>query len=77
LELQYQLHNDMGIFSRDYMKRPPNDGDERPATADGKLESFLSDFLQRHPRFFIYLGVVLAVLIIAGLLVAKFGGKAP
>jgi hypothetical protein len=67
----------MGIRSRDYMKRPSDDDGERPSTPEGKLEDFLSGFLQRHPRFFVYLGIALVVLIIVGLLLAKFSGKAP
>jgi len=65
----------MGIQSRDYMKRRPDDDDGgRSSTPDGKLEDFLSGFLRRHPRFFLYVGIALAGLIVAGLLVAKFSG---
>ena len=67
----------MGIRSRDYMKRPSDGDGEPPSTPDSKLEAFLSGFLQRHPRFFIYLGIALAVLIIVGLVIAKFSDKAP
>jgi hypothetical protein len=62
----------MGIKSRDYMKRPSDDDGEGPSTPDNKLEAFLSGFLQRHPRFFVYLGSALVALIIIALLVAKF-----
>jgi hypothetical protein len=54
------------------MKRPSDDDGERPSTPDGKLEAFLSSFLQRHPRFFVYLAIALVALIIIALLVAKF-----
>ena len=64
--------SDMGIQSRDYMKRPSDDDGERSSTPDGKVEALLSGFLQRHPRFFIYLGIALVALIIITLLVAKF-----
>jgi hypothetical protein len=37
----------------------------------------LTSVLARHPRFFVYLGIALVVLIIVGLLLAKFSGKAP
>jgi hypothetical protein len=56
------------------MKRPSDGGGERPATPDGKVEDFLSGFLQKHPRFFIYLIIAIALLVIIGLVVAKFAG---
>jgi len=62
----------MGIQSRDYMKRPSGDYGERPTTPDAKLEAFLSGFFQKHPRFLLYLGIGLALLILIGLLLAKF-----
>jgi len=65
----------MGIQSRDYMKRPSGDYDERPSTPEGKIEAFLSGFLQKHPRFFLYLGIGLALLILIGLLLAKFSAQ--
>jgi hypothetical protein len=65
----------MGIRSRDYMKRPSDDGgSERPSSTDSKLEAFLSGFLQRNPRFFIYLTIAIIVLIVIGLVAAKFLG---
>ena len=67
----------MGIGSRDYMKRPSGDDGHQPSTPDGILEAFLRGFLQRHPRFFIYLGITLVVLVIAALLVAKLSAKVP
>ena len=62
----------MSIESRDYMKRPPDDDGRQPSTADGQLEAFLSGFLQRHPRFFLHLGIALGALILIALLIAKF-----
>jgi len=62
----------MGIRSRDYMRRPSDDDGERPSPPDNKLEAFLSGFLQRHPRFFVYLGIALVALVVIALLVAKF-----
>ena len=59
------------------MKRPSDDDGGRPSTPDAKLEAVLSGFLQRHPRFFIYLSVALAFLIIVALLLAKFSDKGP
>ncbi len=65
----------MGIRSRDYMKRPSDGDGERPGTPDGRLEAVLSAFLQRHPRFFTYLGIALVVLILIALLIAKLAAK--
>jgi hypothetical protein len=66
----------MGIRSRDYMKRPSDDGGHRPSSRDDKLEVFLSGFLQQHPRFFIDPGIGIVLLIIIGLFVANFSSKA-
>jgi len=62
----------MGIKSRDYMKRPSDDDGDPPSTPDSNLEAFLSGFLKRNPRFFLYLTLAIAALIIIGLLIAKF-----
>ena len=45
-----------------------------PSATDEKVEAFLSGFLQKHRRGLIVAGVVLAVLIAAGL-VLTFVGK--
>ena len=66
----------MGIENRDYMKRPSDDDDDRgAASSDSKLEAFLSGFLQRHPRFFLYVLIGLAVLVVAAIVVAKVTTK--
>jgi hypothetical protein len=65
----------MGIQNRDYMKRPSDDDDQRASAPDAKLEEFFSRFLRRHPKFFIYVGIALAVLVIAALVVAKLTTK--
>jgi len=61
----------MGIQSRDYMKRPSDSDGRLPAAPDSNLENLLSGFLRKHPRFFVYLGAGLIVLIISALLLAK------
>jgi hypothetical protein len=62
----------MGIQDRDYMKRPSDDDDDRRASSpDSRLEAFLSGFLQRHPRFFLYVGIGLAVLVAVAIVVAS------
>jgi high-affinity Fe2+/Pb2+ permease len=66
----------MGIQNRDYMKRPSDDDDDRRASSsDSKAEEFLTRFLQRHPRFFIYVGVGLAALVVAAIIVAVLTNK--
>jgi hypothetical protein len=65
----------MGIEDRDYMKRSPDEGDRFASSPDDKLEAFFSDFLERHPRFFVHLGIAFAVLVIVALVAAKLLGK--
>jgi len=67
----------MGIKDRDYMKRRTSEDPETSSTLAGKLEAFFSGILQRHPRLPLAVGIVLAVLIVAGLLMAKFSSKSP
>ena len=67
--------NDMGIQNRDYMKRPSDDDDRRASSSDSKAEEFLTRFLQRHPRFFIYLGLGLAVLVVVAIVVVVLASK--
>jgi hypothetical protein len=65
----------MGIRDREYMKRPSDhDGGQAPPP-DSRLEAFFSGFLQRHPRFFVYFGICLVVLIVITILVAKFSAN--
>jgi hypothetical protein len=59
----------MGILNRDYMKRP---SDDDGSSTDSQVEVFLSNFLKRHPRFFLYVGIGLSALIIVALLAVKF-----
>lgn len=64
----------MGIRDRDYMKRPrAEDGTPRPSSND-TIEDVLGGFLQRHPRFFLYLGLGLGALILIGLVAATLSG---
>ena len=66
----------MGILNRDYMKRPSDDNDDgRGSSSDSKLEAFLSGFLQRHPRFFLYVLIGLAVLVVVAVVLAKLTTK--
>ena len=63
----------MSIHDRDYMKRR---SDDRPSSSgDSKLESALSGFLQRHPRFFLCTGIALGVLVIVVIALVKSTAK--
>jgi len=53
------------------MKRPSDDDDSRASSSESNAEEFVSRFLRRHPRFFVYVGVGLAVLVVAAIIVAK------
>jgi hypothetical protein len=65
----------MGIQNRDYMKRPSDDDDRRASSSDSRAEEFLTRFLQRHPRFFVYVGVGLAVLVVVAIIIAVLTNK--
>ncbi len=66
----------MGIQNRNYMKRPSADDDDRLASSDdSRVEAFLTGFLQRHPRFFIHVGIGLAVLVVVAIVAAKLTTK--
>jgi hypothetical protein len=65
----------MGIQNRDYMKRPPDDDDRPGSWSESKAEELLTGFLQRHPRFFLYVGVGLAVLIVAAVALARLSNR--
>jgi hypothetical protein len=64
----------MGIQDRDYMKQPPGDDARRRSKPGGNgwhistTEEFLEAFLERHPHFFTWLTIGLALLVL-GMLV--------
>lgn len=63
----------MGIHDRDYMKRRRED-DERgsPGSVSGSnAEDSLRRFLQKYPRFFLYLVIVTAILLILAAIATK------
>ena len=64
----------MGIYNRDYMKRP-DDEREGASSPDARLEAFFSSFLQKHPRFFLYLGIGIVALFALAFVIIKFSGK--
>jgi len=64
----------MGIQDRDYMKRPSDDDGGRRSLSDSGAEDFLSSFLEKRPRFFLYLGIgigVLALLTVIVMILSK------
>jgi hypothetical protein len=63
----------MGIHDRDYMRGESGRVRADPSATDEKVEAFLSGFLQKHRRGLIVAGVVLAVLIAAGLVLTLIG----
>jgi hypothetical protein len=63
----------MGMRDRDYMKRPSDD--DGASGSDSKAEEFAQRFLRKYPRFFLYCGIGLGVLIVIALVVAKFNSK--
>jgi hypothetical protein len=62
----------MGILDRDYMKRPSDDDGQSDSSSESKAEEFVSRFLQKHPRFFLYVGIGLGALLIIAFIVAMF-----
>jgi hypothetical protein len=54
----------MGIQDRDYMKRRPDDDGDRRSSSGSGAEDFLSGFLEKHPRFLLYLGIGIGVLVL-------------
>ena len=61
----------MGIQHRDYMKRPEDDDEGR--SVDSNVEDLLAGFLQRNPRFFLYVSLALGLFIAFALGVVYFG----
>jgi len=61
----------MGIRDRDYMKRPSDGNGPRGPSLDSKAEEIASRFLQKHPRFFLYVGIGLAALIVIAFIVDR------
>ena len=65
----------MGIQDRDYMKRRPSGDDSGSGAGGDKLEGALGRFLERHPKFFVWLTAGLVALVVVGLALSKSGGK--
>ncbi|MEI7729906.1 MAG: hypothetical protein WCO56_10070 [Verrucomicrobiota bacterium] len=57
------------------MKRPRDDEDSSYSSSESNAEEFLANFLQRHPRFFIYVGIGLVALIVIAVVVTMIASK--
>lgn len=57
----------MGFQDRDYMR---SRGDHRPSSES--VEQSLSHFLERHPRFFTYVGVLVGALVVVAVAMLTF-----
>jgi len=62
----------MGIRDRDYMKRPSDDDGPHNSSSDSNAEEFARGFLEKHPRFFLYVSISVGVLIVAAVIISKF-----
>ena len=71
----------MGLEDRDYMHRPDDDAPYDAASYESepyespsdKVADAVRGFFHRNPRFFLYVGIVLAVLIIGAIVTATLG----
>lgn len=68
----------MGLYDRDYMRRPPEDEDSSRGTgysrfraADEVAEDFAQRLLKRYRTPLIVAGVALAILVLVGLIWTK------
>lgn len=61
----------MGIYNRDYMKRPSDDDEERASDEDIKLAVIFRRVFKKYPRLLLYLGVALVALVTIAIVVAK------
>lgn len=57
----------MGIQDRDYMKKPSPSG-RHPRSPEDRLEDFFSDFLEKHPKFFLHVGIGFGILLVIALI---------
>jgi uncharacterized MAPEG superfamily protein len=66
----------MGIRDRDYMKRPSDDDGPRgssysSSSTDSRAEEIARRFFEKYPRFFLYLGIGIGILIVAAVVFGK------
>jgi len=73
----------MGIENRDYMKQPPDEDGRRRSRPDvdgwqaATMEEKLEAFLERHPRFFTWLTIGLAALVVGALVAVNLTSGRP
>lgn len=60
----------MGVRDRDYMKRPSDDDGKKDPSS--KAEELAQKFLDNFPKFLMYGGIGLVVLIVIVLIIVKF-----
>jgi hypothetical protein len=65
----------MAIRERDYMKRPPDDDGQNGHPSDSKPEELVRKFLQKYPRFLLYLGIGFAILIVIAVIISKLSDR--
>ena len=63
----------MGLHDRDYMRSESGRCQNEARDTDEKVEAFLSGFLQKHRRKLVIAGVVLGILLAAGLAMTLMG----
>ena len=56
------------------MRRRSEGEEERPSSPADSLEAGLSRFLQRNPRFFLYVGIGFGILVLVALAMVAFSG---
>jgi Mn2+/Fe2+ NRAMP family transporter len=56
------------------MKRPSDDDGAVGSSPESKAEDIARRFFQKYPRFFLYFGIGLAILIAIALVIARFSG---
>jgi len=62
----------MGIRDRDYMKRPPDDGDD--SSPESKAEEFAQRVLARSRKLILIGGIVLGIVIVVALILSRLSG---
>ena len=58
----------MGIQDRDYMKKPSPSAPRHSRSPEDRLEDFFSNFLEKHPKFFLHVGIGFGILLVIALI---------
>ena len=67
--------NRMGIQDRDYMRRQPDGDGQQASSPDEKLDALLGNFLRRHRRLPLAVGIALALLLVVAVLLSKLSAN--